>query len=347
MHTVIETNDDLFQQHWDTLLSNDPVQHPLYESYSQKNEQQTESVKDLSRNYRDCSFLVVSEDQPIFGCSVTLHVDQRGRKRLGYFGLDAYTHVNRASLNKPSNNFSPEAIRLLQQHIDHLLEQERPEAIDYFDPVSCGIMSPVTQVLLQKGALPTVHQVQLINLQHSRSELFAQLSEECQQNILQAEAADVSVETSVVASDDAVIDVVLPLESELESQEQSIQAQRLHNYLQILNRGQGFLVQATIDKALAASALFVHSNRTCQYVYADLLQDGNSSSFPERQLLQQVVWRGMLEGRARGCELFDFGYQQANAATVNRPVLAPEDFGGVSHTRLKVSLSAGSSIPAH
>lgn len=347
MHTVIETNDSLFQQHWNVLLSNDPVQHPLYESYSQNSEQQSGVVEDASGSYQDRSFLIVSGNQPIFGCNVTLHVDRRGRKRLGYFGLDAYTHVNRASLNKPSNNFSPEAIRLLQQHIDQLLEHEQPEAIDYLDPVSCGIMSPVTQVLMRKGALPTVHQVQLINLQHSESELFANLSEECQENILQAEAAEVAVETAVVANDDAVIDVQPPLESELAFHEQSIQAHRLHNYLQILNRGHGFLVQATIDKALAASALFVYSNRTCQYVYADLLQDGNSSNFPEQQLLQQVVWQGMLEGKARGCELFDFGYQQAGAATGNRPVLAPEDFGGVSHTRLKVSLSVGSSIPAH
>ena len=35
-----------------------------------------------------------------------------------------------------------------------LIEEIQPDAIDYLEPVSCGFMSPVTQVLLEKRVIP-------------------------------------------------------------------------------------------------------------------------------------------------------------------------------------------------
>ncbi len=333
MHTVIETSDSGFQQHWNTLLNNDPLQDPLYKSFSQV-------VRDRAgerQGYKDRSFLIVAENQPVFGCSITLHMDRKGRKRLGYFGLDAYTHVNQTSLNNPSNNFSPESIQLLQQHIDYLLQQEQPETIDYYDPVSCGIMSPITQVLLGKGAQPTVQQVQLIDLKLSEQELMARMSSECRSNIRWGSSR---LEIAVVRAQQSG-----DRKTEL-SLEHATEAARLKNYLELLNQGQGFLVQARCQKAMAASALFVHSNRTCQYVYADTMHQRYAWLAIE-PLLQQIIWRGMLEGKKQGCEQFDFGFQHADSFSKHLTSIAPESFGGNVHTRLKVSLSASRCSTTH
>lgn len=333
MQSIIESNDADFYQHWHTLLNNDPVQDPLYGSFSGTDEKSSRQ----SGDYQDRSFLIISENQPVFGCSVTLHIDQWGQKCLGYFGLDAYTHVNSATLSDASNNFCPEAIRLLQQHIEHLLEKEQPEAIDYLDPVSCGIMSPVTQVLLEKGALPTVQKVQLIDLNQSRSELFAQVSKECEQNI---RWADGNIQTSVFSNDASEVC------KEQSAVDYSIHTDRFYNYLEILNRGQGFLVQACLQKKLVASALFVHSNRTCQHVYSDLLQN-RVGPLPGKALLHQIIWQGILEGKARGCELFDFGCHKVDSSVGSLSVISPEDFGGMEHTRLRVSHSSSGAAVTH
>tara|TARA_B110000483_G_scaffold118943_1_gene143742 strand:- start:628 stop:795 length:168 start_codon:yes stop_codon:yes gene_type:complete len=37
-----------------------------------------------------------------------------------------------------------------------LIEEIQPHAIDSLDPVSCGVMSPFSQVLLEKRATPIV-----------------------------------------------------------------------------------------------------------------------------------------------------------------------------------------------
>jgi hypothetical protein len=97
-------------------------------------------------------------EEPIFGCSLTMHLDEQGRKCIGYFGREASSLMNQATMQTTSNSFRPEAIRLLQEHINQLIEEIQPHAIDYLDPVSCGVMSPITQVLLEKGAIPIVQQ---------------------------------------------------------------------------------------------------------------------------------------------------------------------------------------------
>ena len=124
MHTVIENHDARFQERWNTLYSNDPWQNPLY--FSEGDSENLPVSAGSPGDYRDRSFLVVSDDQPIFGCSMTLHIDDQGKKRPGYFGMEASTHVYRASMMTPSNNFQPEAIRLLQQHIDSILWKRIP-----------------------------------------------------------------------------------------------------------------------------------------------------------------------------------------------------------------------------
>ena len=328
MHHVIENSDDRFQQHWHTLLNNDPLRIPLYASMSERSSE----IDAAESSYVDRSFLVISEDKPVIGCSLTLHVDQKGRKRLGYFGLDACTHVNQFSLDNASNNFSPEAIRLLQQHIDQLLMEEQPEAIDYFDPVSCGIMSPVTQVLLKKGAIPTIQQVQIIDLKLSLEQLRSQIHEEYRHHITWGmENLKLSILSGNRLDQETQSDCC---KSFFESQKQN---SLLESYLSLLNSGKGFLVQAAAAGELVASALFVHSNRTCQFVFADVLTDA-SANHADKPILHSVIWQAIVQAKALGCSQFDFGAQQAQPSAADFNHFAPNHFGGLAHTRLKVSL---------
>ncbi len=328
MHHVIENSDHRFQQHWHTLLNNDPLRIPLYASLSAR---AVESAR-RSPNYTDRSFLVISENEPVIGCSLTLHVDKSGRKRLGYFGLDACTHVNQSSLDNASNNFCPEAIRLLQQHVDKLIVEEQPEAIDYFDPVSCGIMSPVTQVLLEKGAIPTVQQVQIIDLKMPLEQLRCQVHRDYLEHIAWGlENLDLRIVTGdSTQTTHGHRQQTLPVEVYDENDS-------LQSYIDLLNNGQGFVVQAEHRGGLVASALFVYSNRTCQFVFADLLSDGASLGL-DKPVLYSVIWQAIVQAKTLGCSQFDFGAPQSSMGMFESHQLSPTHFGGLAHTRLKVSL---------
>ncbi|MCG8412950.1 MAG: hypothetical protein MI746_01915 [Pseudomonadales bacterium] len=340
MHTVIDTSDARFQQHWHKLLNNDPLRNPLYESIWGRSAgfEQDSGHSANGSHYTDRSFMVISEGEPVFGCSLTLHVDEHGRKRLGYFGLDACTHVNRTSLNNPSNNFCPEAIRLLQQHIDQLLDEEKPEAIDYLDPVSCGIMSPVTQVLLEKGAIPTVQQIQLIDLEQPLAQLKSQIHESYREAI---EWGNQHLSIKIIQRG-LEEDGFGGTESYSSSYDE--QGRTLESCVYLLNQGQGFLVQAEYEGALVASALFVYSERTCQCVFADLLSD-TVKDLEGKPILHSVLWRAVMQAKGLGCVQFDFGNQNQAAVALDSNQLSPGMFGGLAHTRLKVSLMQGSAVP--
>ena len=105
MHAVIENSDSGFFGYWDKLYANDPVQNPIYM------QQRADSLKieDSAAQFTDRSFLVMAAEEPVFGCSLTLHLDEQGRKCIGYFGREASSHINQSSIQAPTNNFRPEA----------------------------------------------------------------------------------------------------------------------------------------------------------------------------------------------------------------------------------------------
>lgn len=119
---MIEVTDSNFKHYWSELFDNDPLQNPLYSPnrYEQVNPAQAES------SFIDRSFVVIAENKPVFACSLTVHTDNSGRKCLGYFGLEASTHVNRQTMQALSNNFKPEAVELLQHHINRLIDEIQP-----------------------------------------------------------------------------------------------------------------------------------------------------------------------------------------------------------------------------
>ena len=76
MHAVIESTDNQFQQYWNKLVESDPLQNPLYAP--------PHSNTDADGRYQNHSFMVVREQEPVFGCSLTSITDTNGLRRLGF-----------------------------------------------------------------------------------------------------------------------------------------------------------------------------------------------------------------------------------------------------------------------
>ena len=332
MHAVIETTNSEFSQYWNTLYANDPVQNPLY---MHQGGEHLGSVAEQSQ-FTDRSFLVMAEEQPVFGCSLTMHVDDQGRNCVGYFGLEASTHVNRSTMVSSSNNFKPEAISLLQHHIQQLIDEIQPHSMQYLDPVSCGIMSPVTQVLLQKGAVPVAHRTQIIDLSISQRELYRNVAKKCR-GLVEWGRRNLQIEIVTEPSfEDWRADKVVNESNR--SQSSFCDAPARNVYEKLVSQGNGFLVKGSFEDRLVSSSLFVHTGRTCHYVCGDILP-----SSPDRPVLHALIWEAMLHSKERNCSQFNLSasptLDSCEAVCSNTKFLA-ECFGGESHARLKVTLGS-------
>jgi len=327
MHAVIENSDSGFFGYWDKLYANDPVQNPIYM------QQRADSLKieDSAAQFTDRSFLVMASEEPVFGCSLTLHLDEQGRKCIGYFGREASSHINQSSIQVPTNNFRPEVVRLLQAHIGQLIEEIQPHSIEYLDPVCCGVMSPITQVLLNHGGRPVPQRSQLIDISIAGRELHRNMSKRCRGMV---EWGRRHLDIEIVHS--GCFDVSTsdhPLSSNLEK---VFTDNDKFIYESLVKRGNGFLMQGRYKNELVASSLFVHNNKTCHQVFAE-----NKSGSLDRPVLHALIWEAMLHSKRASCSQFDFGSTAIWSLSKNS--VKPDDFnassfGGERHVQLRTTL---------
>lgn len=327
MHAVIETSDSGFFRYWDKLCANDPVQNPIY--MQQRSVSRSTQV-DTSQ-FTDRSFLIMAAEEPVFGCNLTLHLDDQGRRCIGYFGREASSHVNQSTMRTPTNNFRPEAIRLLQEHVNQLIEEIQPHTISYIDPINCGVMSPVTQVLLEKGAMPVVQQAQVVDLSHSERELYRSLSKSCRGMV---EWGRRNLEVEVISGDRFDVSNG-EYAAAIDSCDRQFESDKL-TYEALIKKGHGFLVQGRHKGELVSNGLFVHNNMTCHHVFVN-----NLASSLDRPLLHALIWEAMLQSKTQGCSQFDFGKTTLGGSADKSPssgVLSASCFGGEPHARLRVTL---------
>lgn len=321
MHAVIETTDSSFFHYWDELCEKDPVQSPIYMQQRHGFESRGESQP----RFTDRSFLVMAAEEPVFGCSLTLHLDEQGRKCIGYFGREASSYVNRSTMQSSTNNFRPEAVRLLQSHINQLIEEIQPHSINYLDPVCCGVMSPVTQILLEKGATPIVQKAQVVDLTLSEREMQRNMTKSCRAMV---EWGRRNLEIEIIGGDQ--------FDLSLGSYAGAINADKAQSFETMIKKGNGFLVQASYKNDIVSSSLFVHNSKTCHFVFADDL-----SGSLDRPVLHAPIWEAMLHAKRLPCSQFDFGgasVSQRNESADSNAVFAAACFGGEAHSRLRVTL---------
>ena len=321
MHAVIESTDNQFHHYWNKLVKSDPLQNPLYAPALPQSE-----YADLSpERFRDHSFMVVSEHEPVFGCSLTSTTDANGMRRLGFYGREASTLVNRNQMGIPSNNFEPEAVELLLDHFTRLMQDISPDVLEYLDPVSCGLMSPLTQVLLEKGAQPQVYNSQVIRLGLSERALLACVDDLYRNQIrwgIEHIALEV-VSGDLIANHGDALDALCTAYSA--TTEYSKEFYR--SCERLIQARQGFLIQSGLQTG--DRALFVHNNHTCHLVVADV--PGQTDSLP---VLPTMLWQAIRFSKQQKCSYFDLGGKIVQPACVDL-----KKFGGAASTRIRVRYS--------
>ncbi|MDG2337229.1 MAG: hypothetical protein P8N94_04470 [Gammaproteobacteria bacterium] len=313
--------------YWDKLYANDPVQNPIYM------QQRADSlkIKDSAAQFTDRSFLVMAAEEPVFGCSLTLHFDQQRRKCIGYFGREASSHINQSSIQAPTTIFDEKLFGLLQAPIGQLIEEIQPHSIEYLDPVCWRVMSPMTQVLLNHGGRPVPQRSQLIDISIAERELHRNMSKSCRGMV---EWGRRHLDIEIVHGDcfDASTNehfVSINLEKVFTENNKFI-------YESLVKRGNGFLVQGRYRNELVARSLFVHNNKTSHQVFAE-----NKSGSLDRPVLHALIWEAILHSKRASCSQFDFGSIAIWASSKNS--VKPDDFnassfGGERHVQLRITL---------
>jgi len=338
-NSIIEAGDSGFSQYWDRLFENDPYQNPLYDNSSFKHPSEDQSRVDFD----DRSFLVVTNDEPVFACSLTSHSNAEGKKQMGYFGLAASTHVNTRSMDGWTNNFSTNAISLMQWHIGNVIEKDEPDNLYYLDPISCGVMSPMTQVLLEKGAEPVLMESHMLDLTLSEQRLIRNLRTSYRSLIGWGKE---EIQLRIIDKNNYT-DTDLDNFQELHYQIEGRQLTPLignHSYESMISEDKGFLVQGYYRNKLISSAFFAHSPRTCYHTVSTSQQQ-----LFDKPLSHAVVWTAILHGKKIGCKQFELGqphYQDLpgcssiDSATENNTAVnqLAKGFGGTAHSKLKVSM---------
>jgi len=333
MHTLIESDSGDFDRYWTRLITCEPVKNPLYA-------QPQLSASWSCRNFENHSFVVVSDDEAVIGCGLTLNVDELGRRCLGYFGMEASSLINPQSLSRSGGHIDAEAVSLFQSHFRQLLEVLCPDKLEFFDPVACGLMSPLTHILIEHGGVPKVYMSQCIELAYHETQLWQSLSRSCREWIEQGQGR---LQFEFISGRDLDEQPVQTpaLQSMQERRRQGALSELSQAQWQtgrsLVRSGNGFLVQAHEPGQQTLSALFVHYGNSCHYVIDDsVLVPGRESQ------LASMIWQAMLRSRQLGCSDFELDGRLTYCAAQNRDQdctgFRPEEFGGRAQTRMHVSV---------
>ncbi len=380
MLRVIAAQDREFASHWQSLVIADRYRNPLLTTLSLQPLQplqqspdvrmrraaaQLDTAVPLTGNvpqYEDHSFIVVSQGQPMLGCAITTHANARGECCVGYRGRAASIVLNRQALQQSTNNLNADTVDFTQAHVRRLLHQIMPERLEFIDPVHYGLLSPVTQTLLEQGGQPVLSQTQVINLQQAQSSLLADIDAGYRQAIEVGNGQAAEDTIQVLSAPEQENDLLACL-----GQWQSALLTSLPTgparittlwpvLVELLLTGQGFLLTS---RSVAAQCDGADGNRSVvpasEQPAAICLQNGvrcywiaaNAAALAaESTLMPRLIWQAMRHAQAIGCQEFaletdgllqQFAPQAPVQGTNNIPLLEPARFGGVAQTRIRIN----------
>lgn len=330
MHTIVTTTDSEFNRYWSELYANDPLQNPFYSSHSRACLNELESAL----NFVNHSFVVAASGRPVFACSLTSHIDEKGRTCLGYFGFEASTHINRLSMQALTNNFEAAAVALLQQHIGQLIEEIQPDLLEYLDPVSCGLISPVTQVLLERGAEPVIQTAKVIDLSQSQQVLERNVRRR-RRGMIRWGQRNLAIDIASGERFDAAALSALAVIFKEALAIGTSPCSSLSFYEYLLRRNKAFLVLGTQGGVPAVSALFLHADCTCHFVFGSAVSQDS-----ERAMLDAIVWEAIQHSKQLGCMRFEIGRLAKTESANSARAKFLNGFGADSQTCMRLRLVA-------
>ncbi len=277
----------------------------------------------------DFSFVVVRSGKPLIGCCLILQEQVGHSRTLGFRGIFASSEFDSSCFNATTNNVEDDVFSCLNNHLDSLMEKLKPNLVEYYDSMHCGVMSPVSHWLLAQGAMPVLCAGRLLDLRGSTEKLILEMDEACQEAITWGKNAlgfKLLDSPEALDSIQALSDTPSYHQPYYEHYEQTSSSY----YRSLLNSGKAYIIQAFTGKNLIASTTFLIAQDKAQYV-ASITHSGINT----KPVLQSLIWEGVQFARSRGLSWVELISPESNA---NEAELAMSGFGGVEQTKFKLIL---------
>lgn len=193
-------------------------------------------------------------------------------------------------------------------------------------------MSPVTQLLLEKDARPIVETAKIIDLTLSEHELKRKIGKTQRSKIDWGQRnLVIRVASGENFSESDMADLALLFDTAMAAGHSPFAS--LERYEQLVRQKKAFLLRGCHSNEAAASALFVHTARTCHFMFG-------SSDSSERPIMPMQIWSALQHSKKLGCQFFEMGRPVRPSAVKSGQSKFLNSFGCDSHTRLQISLAA-------
>lgn len=343
---LVNANDSNFPKYWSQLLLSDGLQNTLYSEDSLAVSADTfarltpispafnsgQPAEDEGKNF---SFVLLENDSPVLGCSLSLHENEEGLVKLGYKGLGATTHINPNALGPSSHNLSAQSFAVLQSHMNQLLQELQPDIVEFWDGVNCGVMSPVTQCLVARGGSAEFGSSWQLDTRSTSRELLRNVSKPTRSYIQWGQR---NLQLSVRNDNLALYDYLTEFTSNHQDKESCLSAALWSSdssLKSLLSNGNVFLVNGYLDRRLVATVVFSHFGQFCQYLGSARFNTGT-----EQPVLHSLIWQAVLHARSLGCTQVELDHRFNLQSS---ELIDFSGFGGLDQTRIKVVLTNESS----
>lgn len=284
----------------------------------------------------EISFLVLCNGLPYCGIKAYLHTQSDNSRQVSCFGLPLL-YLERIT----EDHISLEASRrFVKSHFRTILEEFTDNFHVYYkDELVNNSLSPISRLLLEKGANTSPDFSQYIDLRQPEAFLHSQLTKSYKWSVNWAKK---NLHIQILDSNNINSDYIEQFRL-LHHQEAGRQTRSLKSWLiqhRMVLRNEAFCVFAFMDNSLVSAALFPCSSTHCFY--------GVSASVRrlfDKPLGHGVVWHAIMYSKEKGIHHFELGNQvfSALAGNVTDKDLGisyfKRSFGGNTRVALNMHLS--------
>ena len=328
--SIIDVHQDDFTTYWGQLGSEHQSPYKANVAFAElHNAFAAEKTGNLPTGApsNDYSFVVVRAGRPLIGCCLILQEQASGGRTLGCRGIFATSELDSACLNGDTNNVESDVFYCLNKHLDYLIEALKPDLVEFYDSMHCGVMSPVSHWLLAKGAMPVLCAGQLLDLRGSYKKLMLEMDKAYRDAIAWGERELVFR----LLDSPEELDSMQLIAANPDSDTVFLQQSSNSYYRSLLNSGKAYIIQAFVDKKLVASSTFLISQDKAQYI-ASITRSGIES----KAVLQSLIWEGVRYARSLGLSWVELISPELSAGEAK---IVMSGFGGVEQVRFKLLLT--------
>jgi FemAB family protein len=287
--------------------------------------------------FSDLSFIVEDNSCPVAAVVAALRTFPSGETEISSFGRPVLYIEN----SKCDCGTLRRARKLSRREMERLLSLHQSSDVIYCDFLNHNQLSPISLLLLDKGATATPYFTQVMDLSKSEVELREQVRKSYKSLVnwgdrnLQMCVVDAQSVTGSHIEDFRRLHIQAANRETRSAQTWEIQ------HKQIL-ANEAFLILSYTNQELVTAAFFIYNHRCCLYG----VSASNRNLF-DKPMSHSMLWAAILHAKKLGCQSFEMGEQlypkQSNPVPTSKELgisRFKRGFGGATTVRLNLQIKA-------